>query len=156
MRRSNFKERLRDRAENLEGKGLVWILILMIMGLLAAAVLYFNQVSDYQALAPETANNSQSALARAPRSYSVFYNRGVFSPTNLRIHQGDTVVFTNNSYAPLWINSDAVDGPDSPYIFNSQKNILPQGTFSHIFQVSGIFPYHNENNPNEIGTIIVR
>ena len=87
---------------------------------------------------------------REPRMYSVSYKNGVFSPTNLRIHAGDTVRFKNEGLFGIRILSGSYIGFDS-------IGDIPQGSyFSFTFAAKGIFDYSNNKNPDEKGTIIVR
>lgn len=87
---------------------------------------------------------------RQPRIYSVSYKNGVFSPTNLRIHAGDTVRFKNEGIFAIRIVGDDLVGFDS-------IGDVPQGSFfAFTFAAKGIFSYHNERNTEEAGTVIVR
>src|SRR3989338_7029380 len=85
----------------LRSSGLPWLLIVLVLVLLAFSVNMFRQpiISD-------TSGNIVSSLeptpdVRQPRVYTVSYRNGVFSPTNLRIHAGDTVRFKNESIFPI-------------------------------------------------------
>lgn len=93
---------------------------------------------------------------REPRFYTVSYRSGVFSPTNLRIHAGDTVRFKNESFFSIHVISDPHPAHNQLPGFDSVGDI-PQGSyFSYTFSEKGIFGYHNEKKPEEQGTIIVR
>ncbi|OGN01101.1 MAG: hypothetical protein A3B91_00795 [Candidatus Yanofskybacteria bacterium RIFCSPHIGHO2_02_FULL_41_29] len=129
-----------------------WILIVVLMLLSAGAVQILgskeNLSSNILTPTPEA--------TKQPRLYTVSYKGGVFSPTNLRIHAGDTVRFKNESFFGIRIVSDPhpthnqIPGLDS-------VGDVPQGSyFSYTFSEKGIFGYHNENRPEEAGTIIVR
>lgn len=150
----NFKPELVVKKEEaphtLKNSGLSWLLIVLVLALLAFAVSMFRQpaVSD-------TSGNIGSSLeptpeARQPRVYTVSYRNGVFSPTNLRVHAGDTVRFKNEGIFSIRIVGDDLVGFDS-------VGDMPQGSFfTFTFAARGIFSYHNYRNPDESGTIIVR
>ena len=98
--------------------------------------------------------STPTPVEREPRFYTIIYKSGVFSPTNLRIHSGDTVRFKNDSYFGIKIISDQTN--NQVPIFDSVGNI-PQGSyFSYTFSEKGIFGYHIDENPEQQGTIIVR
>lgn len=128
-----------------------WILIVILMFVLGGAVKVLgkpvNLSSKISTPLPEG--------FREPRFYTVSYKSGVFSPTNLRIHVGDTVRFKNESFFSIRIVSDPqIVGGQVP-VFDSVGNI-PQGSyFSYTFAEKGIFGYHN-NKTEEQGTIMVR
>ena len=87
---------------------------------------------------------------RSSRMYTVSYKSGVFSPTNLRIHAGDTVRFKNEGIFPINVVGDDLVGFDS-------VGDVPQGSFfAFTFAAKGIFSYHNEKSSDEVGTIMVR
>lgn len=151
----NFKPELvvkkEEASRTLRNSGLSWLLIVLVMALLAFAVNMFRQppaVSD-------TSGNIGTSLeptpeARQPRVYTVSYRNGVFSPTNLRIHAGDTVRLKNEGIFSIRVVGDDLVGFDS-------VGDMPQGSFfTFTFAAKGIFSYHNYRNPDESGTIIVR
>lgn len=152
MNRFNFKEKLLDRSDQTDSKGLAWVLVLILLLLMSAAVLYFNDVNS----SPDSLASTAKPASRPARLYSVFYSGGVFSPTNLRIHAGDTVRFQNTSPAPMGVISDPHPAHNNLMGLNSAGQILPQGFFAYTFADPGIYGYHNELNPNQTGVIIVR
>lgn len=150
----HFKEKLRDKSDQTEFHGLPWILIVLLLILLSLAVLYFGKSGHpQQAVASKT--NSQFT-PRPPRTYSVFYSGGVFSPTNLRIHSGDTVKFQNNGFSAIKIAPNSEKDQENGVGFENIGEIQTKNSFSYTFSTSGIFNYHNEKNPNEAGAIIIR
>ena len=142
---SGFKNISSERRPN---PAVFWVLIIVLLVLLAGAVKTLGKPGDL-------ASNISSPLpeeSREPRFYTVTYKSGVFSPTNLRIHSGDTVRFKNDSFFGIRILTDQNQLPG----FDSVGDI-PQGSyFSYTFAQKGIFGYHNDNNPEEQGMIIVR
>ncbi|MDO8495514.1 MAG: hypothetical protein Q7S32_03260 [bacterium] len=147
-----LKEKLLDKSDQGESKGLAWALIVLIMMLMGVAILYFSKNSNYH----DTTAATNQPSSRPPRVYSVFYGGGVFSPTNLRIHAGDSVRFQNTSNMPIWVISDPHPAHNDLLGFTSDGDILSRGFFSYTFNTPGIFGYHNERNPNESGVITVR
>ncbi|OGN13563.1 MAG: hypothetical protein A3C71_02640 [Candidatus Yanofskybacteria bacterium RIFCSPHIGHO2_02_FULL_43_15c] len=149
----NFKEKLRDRSDQAEFHGLPWILIVLLLVLLSTAILYFGKNANSQLA---TGNQPSTAKLRPARIYSVFYSGGVFSPTNLRIHAGDTVKFQNNGFTAIKISPNTAKDQESGIGFENIGEIQPKNSFSYTFSTVGIFNYHNEKDPNEAGAIIIR
>lgn len=151
---SNLEPELAVKKEKvsrvLNSSGLPWLLIVLVLVLLAFSVNMFREP-----LAPSTSGNigaspEPTPEVKQPRVYTVSYRNGVFSPTNLRIHAGDTVRFKNEGIFPIKIVGDDLVGFDS-------VGDVPQGSFfAFTFAARGIFSYHNEKNPEETATIIVR
>jgi plastocyanin len=137
----------------LNNSGLVWFLIIIVLMLLAFSINIFNQPNDINNnldLDNKVTPTVSASNFRQPRVYTVSYRNGVFSPTNLRIHAGDTVRFKNENIFPIRIVGDNLVGFDS-------VGDIPQGSFFvFTFATKGIFSYHNEKNPNETATIIVK
>lgn len=148
MALSNFKNRLVERKHN---PAVFWILILILMMVMAGSVKFLGNTSDLESRLP-----TPTPGEREPRFYTVTYRSGVFSPTNLRIHAGDTVRFKNDGYFGIRIVTDPHAAHNQLPGFDSVGDI-PQGSyFSYTFSEKGIFGYHNEKNTEEQGTIIVR
>lgn len=150
----HWRENLLDQSERWGKQGSGWILILLVLALMSLAVRHFSQGVNQEDSMAQISN--RASPSRSPRDYSIFYNGGVFSPTNLRIHQGDTVKFKNDSPEPIWIISDPHPEHNILLSLNSQGEVAPESDYAYLFSQAGIFRYHNEKNPNETGTIIVR
>ena len=134
------------------GPGLFWMLIILTLVLFGLAVSMLGGSQNSSAELP-TPTETVTSDIKPPRIYTVSYKSGVFSPTNLRIHAGDTVRFKNEGILPIRI----VSGPDSVLPGFDSIGDIPQGSyFSFTFAAKGIFDYHNNRNPKETGTIIVR
>ena len=150
---SSIKQKLLEKTENTESKGFSWLLIILFLILLSAAVMYFsgnNTNSD-----SGTITQRENTNGRTPRTYSIFYTGGVFSPTTLRIHAGDLVEFQNRTLLPIKIIADN-QGKATKFGFENSGDIPSGSNFSFTFSGAGIFNYYNERNPNETGSIIVR
>ncbi len=134
------------------GPGLFWMLIILILVLFGLAV---SMLGKFQNIGADlsTPTGTVSAEIKPSRIYTVSYKSGVFSPTNLRIHAGDTVRFKNEGIFAIRI----ISGPDSSLIGFDSVGDIPQGSyFAFTFAAKGIFDYHVDRNPKETGTIIVR
>jgi plastocyanin len=129
--------------------GISWLVVILLLILSAFSVIHFG--SQQPAVSP-TPSPSDEAVGPStpPRMYTISYDAGVFSPTNLRIHAGDTVRFKNDSIFPIRIVSDDIVGLDS-------IRDIPQGSyFSYTFSAKGTFGYRNTHNSDQTGSIIVR
>lgn len=140
----------RNRVPTLNAPGLIWLLIVVLLVLLGLAVSILGKPQRIGGTAPNITEEPAPMETRQPRIYSVSYKNGVFSPTNLRIHAGDTVRFKNEGLFGIRILSESYLGFDS-------IGDIPQGSyFSFTFAAKGIFDYHNDKNSEEKGTIVVR
>lgn len=134
-----------DRPHN---PAVFWILIIVLLALSVGAIKMLGTAPNLASKIP----TSTPEITREPRFYTVTYKSGVFSPTNLRIHSGDTVRFKNDGFFGIRVMTDNNQLPG----FDSVGDI-PQGSyFSYTFAEKGIFGYHNQDKPDEQGTIIVR
>lgn len=141
--------RRKKSVPTLDAPGLIWLLIVVLLVLLGLAVTVLGKPQDVGNI-PKPTESQAPSETRQPRVYTISYKNGVFSPTNLRIHAGDTVRFKNESLFAVRILSDSYLGFDS-------VGDIPQGSFfSFTFAAKGIFDYHNEDDVQEKGTIIVR
>lgn len=62
-----------------------------------------------------------------------------FSPAQLIVNAGDTVVWRNNSFLQHTVTSGSSCSPNG--IFNSPGVLDPDATFSYTFATVGSFPY---------------
>lgn len=156
----DFEPRLikkEDRPFNsLDGPGLSWFLIVAAMALLASSVLFFSKSGgDYPP--PITASIETAPVETyQPRIYTISHKSGVFSPTNLRIHSGDTVRFKNDGLLAIRVVSDPHPEHNNLVGFDSVGDIPAGSFFTFTFAAKGVFSYHNEKDVNQAGTIIVR
>lgn len=132
----------------------IWLLTILTLVILSGAVFYFSSKDvDFQNAPNFSATPRQS---RNPRTYTVSYSNGVFSPTNLRIHLGDTVHFQNKNSISIRIVSERINGVPQLSTFDSISAIPSQEFFSYTFIELGIWGYQNALNNQEHGSIIVR
>jgi len=151
---SDFEPQLavkRERVLATNRPGLFWMLIILMLVLFGLAVSLLGRRQEVSVpLSTTSPVVSAPVETKQPRIYTVSYKSGVFSPTNLRIHAGDTVRFKNESIFSIHIKSQDIVGFDS-------IGDIPQGSyFSFTFAARGIFEYHNEKSSKETGTIMVR
>lgn len=134
--------------------GAIWLFIILVLIGFAAATIYFGRGNKDLAAVQPSAN--LPTPTRQARVYTVYYGLGVFSPTNIRIHVGDSVKFQNDGNLSIRVVSDRVSGVPELAGFDSVNDVPPEDSFTFIFTEAGTFGYHNGRNPNEEGTIIVR
>ncbi|MEK7507123.1 MAG: hypothetical protein AAB585_01080 [Patescibacteria group bacterium] len=136
----------------LQPEGRMWLLVILMLVIFAGSLFYFIRNN------PDILNSDRQARIsqnnnRQTRIYTVFYNPGVFSPTNLRIHIGDAVKFQNDGDQPIHISPDE---PNNPIGFDSIGDVPPRSSFAYTFSKQGVFGYYNSLNKSERGTVIVR
>ena len=124
-----------------KNRGLMWLAIMGMTVLFAAAILMLNKNEPLPASILQATQTN-----RPPRLYSVYYRNGVFSPTNLRIQAKDSVAFRNDSQATIEI--DGAFGPSG--------DLAPSAVHTHVFTEAGTYEYFNTGNNLERGTITVR
>ena len=124
-------------------KGAIWLVIILVLIGFVSAVLYFNSKNPVPIAGNSQVLSGRLNNARQPRIYTVFYGLGVFSPTNLRIHIGDSVRFQNDSNVPIHVISDSTDNDLDLPGFDSVGDVPPKGVFTFTFSQAGIFGYHN-------------
>lgn len=93
-----------------------------------------------------TTNGNQNALAE-PGIKTITIADFAFAPSNVTIHAGDTVVWTNNDSASHTVTDQAGS-------FDS-KTLAAGKTFSHTFTTAGTFTYHCSVHPSMMGTVVV-
>ncbi|MEK7151535.1 MAG: hypothetical protein AAB784_02395 [Patescibacteria group bacterium] len=135
-------------------RGTIWFIIVLALLVFALSIMYFGNKNHI--LVDDDRIFPRPTVSRQPRVYTVFYGLGVFSPTNIRIHVGDSVRFQNDSKSLIRIVSDITNGIPDLAGFDSVGNIPPDGIFTYTFNSVGIFGYHNALKPLEEGTLIVK
>ncbi|MDP2647942.1 MAG: hypothetical protein Q8P35_01725 [Candidatus Yanofskybacteria bacterium] len=141
----------------LEDSSSLWpFIIILLIGAAIAVSIFGNAAPGPGEAIVSDPLESVASLERPPRIYTVSYRSGVFSPTNLRIHAGDTVRFKNDSIFSVRIVSDPHPQHDGLKGFDSIGDIPQGSTFTFTFASQGIFGYHNEKSIEETGTIIVK
>jgi plastocyanin len=142
----------RSQYEPPHGRPHFWPLIILVLILLSVAVVTLGQPSTIETTPTPTPSDT---AAREARVYVVSYRFGVFSPTNLRIHAGDTVRWRNDSPVAIRVVAQLQQGDKVPE-FDSVGQVQPGSYFSYTFPGAGTFGYNNAARTSESGVIIVR
>src|SRR3989338_2797499 len=96
----------------------------------------------------ETSSGNFGAGETNPQTYTTEISNFAFSPSEIRIKAGDTIVRTNKDSARHTVTSDSGSELGS--------SLLGQGeTYSYTFSTPGIFNYHCAPHPYMKGKIIV-
>jgi plastocyanin len=102
-------------------------------------------------------------------SHLVVFSGSGYSPKELTIHKGDTVVFKNTSNKDTWpataqhpthtvypgSDIDKCDTEDEPFIFDACRGISPGEEWSFMFSEAGKWGYHDHLGVSNWGQIIV-
>ena len=130
----------------------LWPAILLVMVCMGVAVGLLGAREPRDPLASPTPSAIEERDARV---YSITYRFGVFSPTNLRVHAGDTVRWKNESPLPIKVIAQLQPGEKIP-AFDSVGSIQPNSYFSYTFSRGGVYGYYNPSDKNESGVVIVK
>ncbi|MBI4993194.1 MAG: hypothetical protein HZC26_03620 [Candidatus Magasanikbacteria bacterium] len=93
----------------------------------------------------------------------VTYTDNGYSPSTLKVKNGGTVIFKNQSSRAMWTAS-AVHPTHRGYpttggclgsTFDTCTGVQSGGSWSFKFDISGTWKYHNHLNPGDTGTIVV-
>lgn len=114
-----------------------YILVLLLVALATATYLLFF-------------SNAQ------PITYTVAIDSSGFSPQDLKIKQGDTVLFINTDKKPSWPASDPHPTHENLPGFDPDKPVKSGERWSYTFTQSGIWRYHDHLSPFHKGTIVVQ
>ncbi len=132
------------------------------------------------AIAPtgtETASTTSAATGNATvgatgQSQVIAYTDSGFSPASIRITEGTTVTWVNNSSRQMWVASgnhpshSLYDGtsesqhcvhgaPTSATVFDECIAISSGGSYSFTFDTVGSWSYHNHAHESDTGTVTV-
>ncbi len=119
-----------------------------------------------QQTAATVAAASQTAGFFIDSSYVILvtYNDNGFSPANVSIPKGGTVIFRNYSSKKLRVASNPHPSHDGYPVkngcvestFDSCSDIPPKISWSFTFDSPGVWSYHNHLNPSQSGIITVQ
>ncbi len=137
-------------------------LTLIIVALLAIAAVFLAFKTNYR---NEVSKFSETAGLGGPLyAVIVTYTNDGFSPKTVEIQNGVSVIFKNQSSKNLWVASGPhpthnaypeIDGCIGS-TFDSCANIPPNVSWSFTFKNSGSWKYHDNLNPSQTGTVIVK
>ncbi|MFZ2522235.1 MAG: cupredoxin domain-containing protein [Minisyncoccia bacterium] len=89
------------------------------------------------------------------KNYSIVLNKDGFSPNELTINQGDTVVFTTSLNKDFWPASDLHPTHGVYSDFDPKKPIKSSESWSFKFDKAGKWGFHDHLNDLSIGFIVV-
>ncbi|MBI2046845.1 cupredoxin family copper-binding protein [Candidatus Pacearchaeota archaeon] len=93
-------------------------------------------------------NITASISPRTPQTYSINIENFAFSPSEIRIKAGDTIVWTNKDSVSHTVTSDSASELSSGFLSRGES-------YSHKFNTAGTFNYHCAPHPYMKGKIIV-
>ena len=112
--------------------------------------------------AAPTEREKQILASSSGFQYLISFTGDHFEPATTTIHRGETVRFTNNSSAPLWLTADARQGATYPSsggcgvsALDSCGAIQPQEFWEFTFSESGTWGLINTFESDTTGTVVV-
>lgn len=119
--------------------------------------------------APQEPQQQTEITPPTEESNKVLYSDAGYAPKELRIKQGETVTFTNESSIAMWPASAIhpthtlypgssllkCGTPQEQGIFDACQDIGPGKAWSFRFNEKGSWKYHDHRIPTRNGTIIV-
>lgn len=129
-----------------------------------------QQQNDTQLAGEPTVNDTPDTPINTGKTYEVTYTDAGYSPKEITINKGDTVVFKNQSSLGMWTASalhpshvvysgTSVDEhcPDTTNTsFDECKSDQPGSSWSFTFNKAGTWRYHNHVKSNHSGSVIVK
>ena len=136
-------------SNNSASKYLFVVLVLVVIGVIG---IYFDTKSN-----PKFTTNSSVAAASlsnlAPAEVSI--TSSGFSPAAVSVVKGQAVVWTNNDTGNHSVASDPFPNDNILPDLNSKQALTTSDSYSYVFSSPGTYTYHDTNNPNLKGTVIV-
>ncbi len=131
--------------------------------------LYTNESGNQQQVQQQTNTTTEGNTTQTGKMYEVIYTDSGYSPSEITIKLGDTVVFKNQSSGGMWTASGmhpthtlysgtSLDQhcPDQQNIsFDECTSVNSGGSWSFTFEKAGTWAYHNHLKINYFGKIIV-
>lgn len=115
-----------------------------------------TEVTEISTEQEENAPEESKTETASPSTLEVVYGSEGFSPSNLEIKVGDTVLFKNESGKGMWVASNPhpvhSDNPE----FDAGLSTANGNSWSFTFTEEGTFSYHNHLNSSFGGKIIVK
>lgn len=123
--------------------------LLLLVALLVSipAVMYFGSSKN---------NNITSLINRNYQNHEVLLTDNGFSPKELDINIGDTVIFKTRRDKPFWPASDLHPTHTIYPEFDPKRPIEPNETWSFRFEKQGTWKYHDHLSPLFKGVITVK
>lgn len=109
---------------------------------------YVGRVAPFCEFAecPALGSTSQKA-APSEKVTTVTYTARGFSPSKVTVTVGTRVEFKNTSNYFFQLESA---------LFDHDIDIAPGNKYIHIFDTPGTWEYHNTNDPDQTGTVVVK
>lgn len=132
---------------------LVWILLIIIV---AVGGFFWIQNSSTDRYMPPPPETDTEKTVIAPTETIITYNTNGFSPKEVTIAKGGTVVFQNKTGKPASIAS----GPhpthtNYPEFDQYKTDQRGRDEFRFVFEKVGLWGYHDHLNATMTGTVIV-
>lgn len=125
-------------------KTLIIIGIIVVMAA-SAVVLYVNS----------RVTNTKPPVVTAPQTASVAITEDGISPGTLKIKEGTVVIWTSVDVGQHRIAADPYPTHTSYPELDSKTTFGNNGTYRFTFNTAGTYHYHDEQNPQRTGVIIV-
>lgn len=125
-------------------KNILWI-ILVLAVLLACVLAYYFLVATNGVAAPGLQDQPQ---VQTGTTIPVEISGNKFTPANIIIKKGSTVIWTNKDDSPHTVTATNANGPHSPEL---QKN----SSYSDTFTTVGTYEYHCTIHPSMKGSVQV-
>ncbi len=114
---------------------------------------------------PEESNSGQNVSANeiTPSEVKIIYTDSGFSPDNIAVKIGTTIIFENENDSPFWpaVNPHPIHsgyptkGGCIDSAFDACRGIESGGSWSFKFDIVGKWRYHNHLRPSYRGIIVV-
>ena len=135
------------------------LIVLLAILVIAVGGIYVLMQGSYSTTTPTTTTSTTSTASTTttqssisttfqPQTFNVNIQNFAFSPSQLTVHLGDTVVWTNRDSTSHTVTSDSGNELGSSSIHTS-------GTYSHTFNQAGTFGYHCSIHPSMKATVTV-
>ncbi len=131
--------------------------LVLILTVTVAAVLLANRDSAAPAAtpAPEVEATVMPDASNTPGTVTVTLGRGAFTPDEVTVEAGQSILFVNESGAPAIVASDP--HPTHTDLGGFESGTLESGaSYLFVFNERGSWGFHNHLNPSHTGTVIVR
>ena len=145
-------------------KAIITIIIIAIVVL--GGYFIFSGTYQETSMPAEEQPISQSSVGQTPNEEAnvITYTDTGYSPSDLEITAGETVIFKNESQQSMWPAS-AMHPTHKDYpttggclgsTFDACMGVQPGDSWSFKFDIAGNWKYHDHLSPKNFGTIIVK
>lgn len=112
-------------------------------------------VSSGELAGKQVADPGQPATSTEVADETVTYTDDGFSPQEITVSPGDTVVFVNKSSRPMWVASSQHPTHEVLPTFDQFDTVGFNGRYRYTFQRPGEWRYHDHVNAARQGTVVV-